>query len=332
MNQQQRTRNQRRRTAGGAALALLMLSAPAALAAGTPDAEQIGFGGSRGLIGTHENGPDVRLAQTFVAGATGELDQVDVWVRAVGSPDVPLSVELTALDGGGLPTTALGSAAVAQASVPACNTAACIDEGLGDYTTFSAVAVPLSAAASVTAGTEYAIVLSATGATLDIYGDMIGRTANRYEWAGLDNDFMYGDGVGLSYNGSVGWVPANVDFAFRTYVSSYSASVAAPINADGSSVFKAKGTVPVRFTLAFGGTATCSLPPATIAVTRTAGVDPGPVNESTYLFAADNGSDFRIAGCQYTYNLNSRGLGSGTYLVEIRIAGAIVGSASFELH
>ena len=60
------------------------------------------------------------------------------------------------------------------------------------------------------------------------------------------------------------------------------ASGPARINAYGSSKFKAgRGVVPVKFDLSQGGSPTCALPAATIALTKTAGSDPGPVNEST---------------------------------------------------
>jgi len=72
----------------------------------------------------------------------------------------------------------------------------------------------------------------------------------------------------------------------------------------------------VRFNLTLGGVATCDLPPATIAVTRTGGGVTG---------------NFRIDNCQYVYNLNSRALGIGIYRVDILINGQVVGSATFEL-
>src|SRR5437868_1711708 len=60
--------------------------------------------------------------------------------------------------------------------------------------------------------------------------------------------------------------------AFELVHVPYAAKVQPPINSDGSSVFSAKrGVVPVKFTLTQNGVATCNLPPATIAVTRTAG-------------------------------------------------------------
>jgi uncharacterized delta-60 repeat protein len=110
------------------------------------------------------------------------------------------------------------------------------------------------------------------------------------------------------------------------------AQVQQPINADGTSVFTVRrGVVPVKFTLTLGGVATCALPPATIAVTRTAGGVIGSVNESTYAGSADSGSNFRISSCQYIYNLNSSALGVGTYRVDIIISGEVAGSATFKL-
>jgi hypothetical protein len=87
----------------------------------------------------------------------------------------------------------------------------------------------------------------------------------------------------------------------------------------------------VKFTLTQGGVATCDLPPATIAVTRTAGGTTGQIDESIYSGAADSGSNFRIASCQYVYNLSASALGIGTYRVDILIDGQVVGSATFQL-
>jgi hypothetical protein len=114
--------------------------------------------------------------------------------------------------------------------------------------------------------------------------------------------------------------------------SAYAASIQQPINADGTSVFNVRrGVVPVKFSLTLGGVATCALPPATIAVTRTAGGVIGPVDESLYGGSADTGSNFRIDSCQYVYNLSSGALGPGTYRVDISIGGSVVGSGTFGL-
>jgi sugar lactone lactonase YvrE len=112
----------------------------------------------------------------------------------------------------------------------------------------------------------------------------------------------------------------------------YGAQVQQPINANGTSVFSVRrGVIPVKFTLTDDGSSTCTLPPATIAVTRTSGGTTGAVNESVYSGSADNGSNFRIVSCQYAYNLNSSALGVGTYRVDIKINGTVVGSATFQL-
>ena len=121
-------------------------------------------------------------------------------------------------------------------------------------------------------------------------------------------------------------------FEGQTVTPSYAAQVQPPINADGTSVFTARrGVIPVKFTLTHAGVATCELPLATIAVTRTGGGVVGQVNESVYSGNADAGSNFRIASCQYVYNLNSSALGAGSYRVDILINGQVVGRAAFTL-
>jgi len=112
----------------------------------------------------------------------------------------------------------------------------------------------------------------------------------------------------------------------------FKAQVQQPINGDGSSVFSARrGVVPVKFSLTSNGVATCQLPLATIAVTRTAGGTIGSVNESVYSMSADSGSNFRIDNCQYVYNLNSSALGVGTYRVDVKMDGTVISNAVFQL-
>jgi hypothetical protein len=127
------------------------------------------------------------------------------------------------------------------------------------------------------------------------------------------------------------WSDFTIDY-IQVLVPACLAQVQPPINADGSSVWTVKrGVVPVKFTLTCDGNPTCSLPAATIAVTRTAGGTTGTVNESVYSMSADTGSNFRIDGCQYIYNLSSSALGAGTYRVDILINSQVVGSATFQL-
>src|SRR5438477_7706980 len=87
-----------------------------------------------------------------------------------------------------------------------------------------------------------------------------------------------------------------------------------------------RGVVPVKFTLTQDGVATCALPAATIAVTRTSGGTSGQIDESIYTAPSDSGSNFRIDSCQYIYNLSASALGVGTYRVDIKISGQVIGS------
>jgi len=112
----------------------------------------------------------------------------------------------------------------------------------------------------------------------------------------------------------------------------YTAQIQQPINSNGSSVFSVRrGVVPVKFTLSLNGVATCTLPPATIALTRTSGGTTGTIAESVYGGSADTGSNFRIDSCQDIYNLSASALGVGTYRVDILINGGVVGSGTFQL-
>jgi len=114
------------------------------------------------------------------------------------------------------------------------------------------------------------------------------------------------------------------------------AAVQAPVNSNGTSIFKGHGVVPIKFTLTvnstgFNATATCQLPPASIAVTRVASTDTGAVTQDTYGIPSDNGANFRISACQYIYNVDTSSLGTGRYL-DVAINGTIVGSAAFGIN
>jgi len=204
----------------------------------------------------------------------------------------------------------------------------------------------LSAPSTVDAG--QAIALSLTGVTDPSSADTS---------AGFTYAFDCGDGVGFGAFGAGTGVTCptsttgtrtvagrirDKDGGESTYTASvtinpvapavYAARVQPPINFDGSSVFKAsRGVVPVKFALTADGAPTCDLPLATIVITRTSGSVVGALNESVYSTPADSGSAFRIADCQYAYNLSAPGLGPGVYRVDIVINGAVVGSATFEL-
>jgi hypothetical protein len=111
-----------------------------------------------------------------------------------------------------------------------------------------------------------------------------------------------------------------------------SAVVEQPIEADGTSLFRAnRGSIPIKFALRANGQLTCDLPPATLTVMRTSGAATGPVNESLFQGPSDEGSNFRIADCRYHYNLRAGELGPGMYVIQINIAGVPVGTAQFGL-
>lgn len=82
-----------------------------------------------------------------------------------------------------------------------------------------------------------------------------------------------------------------------------------------------------------GGGQTCDLPPATIQITKTAGVPSGDVNEPLTIQPNDNNSLFRIVDCKYMYNLATSSLsGPGTYQVTAVIGGTpAAGPAVFDL-
>jgi probable HAF family extracellular repeat protein len=166
-----------------------------------------------------------------------------------------------------------------------------------------------------------------------LYDDRVMHDLNSFVPAGtscvLVSAAAINDGGQIAANGNCG---GQTHAVLLTPI--YKAFVEPPINAHGRSVFKAKrGVLPVKFTLAQGGTLTCGLPPATIAVTRTAGGTLGSVDESSYMTNADNDSNFRVepTDCQYIYNLAASSLGVGTYRVDISIGGIMVGHAAFAL-
>ena len=112
----------------------------------------------------------------------------------------------------------------------------------------------------------------------------------------------------------------------------YRAQVQPSIHADSSSVFNAvRGGLPIKFTLTRNGAPTCELPPATIAVVRTAGTPTGPIDPNEYIMPSDTGASFRTTDCQYVYNVDARSLGPGAYRATISIDGATVGSGTFNL-
>jgi uncharacterized repeat protein (TIGR03803 family) len=121
-------------------------------------------------------------------------------------------------------------------------------------------------------------------------------------------------------------------FAIFSPVVVYAATIQPPLDLDGTSVFTAnRRTVPVKFTLAVNGVPTCHLPPASISLFRTSGGTPAAIDPRQFTMPSDAGATFRVAGCQYVYNLSTRSLGPGTYALQLSIDGFLVGTGAFGL-
>jgi hypothetical protein len=183
-----------------AAASASCMAIPAAALAGTPDQEQTNSSGA--AMGVNSGGFPISAAQTFTAGITGELDQVDLSLAKNGVPVAALTVELRATIGQ-LPDGTV----LASQSVPASSVA-------GSSLEFVPVVFPTPA--PVVAGTQYAIVAYVAD-------------TNGYSW-GASPDAGPGTGPYAGGEGyfadssppSTSWVPFSsshsIDYAFKTYV------------------------------------------------------------------------------------------------------------------
>jgi hypothetical protein len=180
---------------------LACLSVPASASAGDLDQQQVLSNGARGIVSTQSG------AQTFTAGRTGLLDQVDLNLSKGGSP-VNLTVELRDAAAGEPGTQVLASASLPASGVPL--TAA-----------HAFVAIPFAVPASVTAGTQYAIVAYAAGSGGDYYYWWDGGPPSQYA-GGMEF-------VPLSSPPIAPWNPfPTLDFAFKTYVAPPGSSASGP--------------------------------------------------------------------------------------------------------
>ena len=91
-----------------------------------------------------------------------------------------------------------------------------------------------------------------------------------------------------------------------------------PINSDGSSIFKLKSTVPVKFELKDDLGNFVSNAEARIYLTKISNGILGTEMEAVSTSAADSGNLFRCNGNQYLFNLATKSLSLGTW--QIRIA------------
>ncbi|MEX2458170.1 MAG: DUF11 domain-containing protein [Actinomycetota bacterium] len=223
MNPTKTTKRPPARRIAGLALALglasALLPAPAAAQAGTLDQQQTDTAGGGASILGGDFGIASSLAQTFTAGGSGLLDQVDLHLRR-GLPTLPLTVEIRSTDAGGAPGTTdgsvLASAEVGAASVPA--------------STAEWVAIPFTPPAQVAVGGRYAIVAY----TAD---------ESDYLWSRRDEfaDYAGGEAFHSLASPPASWSALpDADLAFKTYV-----AVVAP-GADLSIQMSAPSSVKTR--------------------------------------------------------------------------------------
>ena len=163
---------------------------PGAAAAGTLDQQQPNGGGvSLQLTSTQS------LAQTFTAGLTGGLDQVDLKLSKTGTPTQPLTVEIRNAAAGSPGGTLLASGSIPASAAPA---------------TSEFVSLGFATPPAVTAGTQYAIVAYTASAN-----------PNRWNWA-VDATNPYAGGTAHFQAASPPgptWIDQpGEDLSFKTYV------------------------------------------------------------------------------------------------------------------
>ena len=216
---------------------------PQVLAAGVVDQQQTHLGGA------YNASPGFGVAQTFTAGLTGQLDQVDVFVFGGGSTG-DLTAEIRDVIGGVPGATVLTTATLPEASIPA-----------------SAFAtLTFSPSISVVSGTQYAIVLntpnSSNGNLIAYFHNDPNRDPNPYAAGSL---FLYTVGTG-----SFAALP-NYDLVFKTYVVATSTStptattMGTPLPPETPT---STATAMTTTTVTPTATAT-SVPVATVTVTQT---------------------------------------------------------------
>jgi hypothetical protein len=176
-----------RAVVAGACAACVVL--PGTAVAGTLDQQQPNGGGVSLQIQNAQS-----LAQTFTAGLSGGLDQVDLKLSGA-SPTQPLFVEIRNTAGSAPGTTVLATGSVPASAAPA-------------SATF--VSLGFATPPPVTAGTQYAIV--AYSAT---------PVSNRWNWA-VDATNPYERGstffIASSPPGPAWMIQAGTDLSFKTYV------------------------------------------------------------------------------------------------------------------
>jgi len=97
-----------------------------------------------------------------------------------------------------------------------------------------------------------------------------------------------------------------------------------PINADGSSVFKAGSTVSVKFQLT-EASAGISTAVARLSYAKLGNTTPGPVNEADASGNATAGNRFQYdtTSGQYKFNWSTKGMAAGKYQLTIDLGDGV---------
>jgi len=171
------------------------LLTPGTALAGTLDQQQTDVATSSTAIYS-----DTSLAQTFTAGFSGGLDQVDLGLnKPSGIVTAPLTVEIRDAPGGVPGSATLAGLTVPESQVPAAA---------------SFVSFNFASPAPVVAGNQYSIVaFSSTGGIPAVYGWMNSSATDPYAGGGAF-------GIPSSPPGAGAWTPfgSAKDLAFKTYV------------------------------------------------------------------------------------------------------------------
>ena len=103
-----------------------------------------------------------------------------------------------------------------------------------------------------------------------------------------------------------------------------------PINADGSSIFKKNSTIPVKFRLTGASAGITNL----VAKLYTAKISNGVTGsfvEAETNGASDAGNTFRNGGGQYIYNLSTKSMTTGTWLLRVDLGDGVDHSVKVSL-
>lgn len=239
------------------------------------------------------------VAQTFTAGKTGDLTQLDLMVQDEGyllsGASVPLLVQIVTVSDGAPGPTVLAATQVPRSTVTPV-------PWLGWLT------VTFPEPAEVTSGSQYAIVLSADGALVN----------ESYAWLHKFGDPYPAGSAWVTNPSSGAWMQSPVDMVFRTYVGTAPTSTydwsgfLAPIDDGAMNVVKAGQGIPVRFSLGGdqGLDILASGSPSSRPVTCDASIASDPVEQTVTAGASSLGYDASTDTYTYTWKTDKAWAGT----------------------